>query len=196
MSVEEWFNWRDTKKNSVEFVNRERIKNLEWNRVDVLYSFLGIYTLGVYVKYKEKFICPSSEIRVKNTTQKLYSYNYLKNNYCKFSLVNKLSGIQELIEQYNSIGNVTPIWPGGNVDKGHSGCYDIPELYFCKYDEWFKALNNLYGNASLKMIMVSEYPNTADSFIDWITSDDNYEKYLVHVNYVISERRKELERAK
>ena len=56
MSVEEWFNWRDTKKNSVKFVNRERIKNLEWNRVDVLYSFLGIYTLGVYVKYKENII--------------------------------------------------------------------------------------------------------------------------------------------
>lgn len=46
-----------------------------------------------------------------------------------------------ILPKYFDVGNVIPIWPGGNENKGKTkGCFDIQELYFAKYYDWFKAL--------------------------------------------------------
>lgn len=193
MNVEEWFRWKSDKDKTVEQVNKSNIDDLQWRRVDVLYSFLGVYSIGVYVKYYDKFECPSTVIRVKNQKQRLYSNEYLKEHYNEFPNVNDLEGIKKLLDNYFSIGNIIPIWPGGNVDKGYSGCYDLPELYFNKYQKWFNILIDMYDNSKLDILMDKEYSIETTKFLEWVVKDNNYENYLEHVNKVISERKIYLE---
>lgn len=38
--------------------------------------------------------------------------------------------LQKLIDKYETIGNVIPVWPGANVHRGQFGCYDCPDIYF------------------------------------------------------------------
>ncbi len=59
------------------------------------------------------------------------------------TIVKALNSYMEIsiLPKYFDVGNVIPIWPGGNENKGKTkGCFDIQELYFAKYYDWFKAL--------------------------------------------------------
>ena len=57
-SGNDWFAWRATSKSqSVENRNADRYTVvLGWENRDVLYSFLGIYTIGLWVFYLDEFI--------------------------------------------------------------------------------------------------------------------------------------------
>ena len=50
-TVSDWFAWRaDSKSQSVEDQNADRYTVVSsWENRDVLYSFLGIYTIGLWV---------------------------------------------------------------------------------------------------------------------------------------------------
>ena len=63
-----------------------------------------------------------------------------------FSKLNQLKELKEFLSVYNSIGNVIPVWPGGNESRGKFGCYDLPELYFLdkKIAPWTKYLLKKY----------------------------------------------------
>lgn len=47
-----------------------------------------------------------------------------------FLKLNMLKELKDFLSVYNSIGNIIPIWPGGNESRDKFGCYDLPELYF------------------------------------------------------------------
>lgn len=97
-TVSYWFAWRaDSKSQSVEDQNADRHTVVSsWENRDVLYSFLGIYTIGLWVFYSDEFIRKNVIIRPEDRPKmKKVSFNFL----------------------YEKCGNVIPIWPGGNIAK-------------------------------------------------------------------------------
>ena len=144
----------------VENILKKETTKLGWEYTDVLYSFLGVYVIGLYAFDKEnapKEQCYKRKgdgfvIFVGETSQRLYSNNYIfkilksSKQPDNFSKLNKLKELKDFLSVYNSIGNVIPIWPGGNESRGKFGCYDLPELYFLdkKIAPWTKYLLKKY----------------------------------------------------
>lgn len=135
-------------------------KKLGWEYTDVLYSFLGIYVIGLYAIDKESSMGKQLYRRIEDgfvifvgdTNKRLYSNNYIlkmlkeSKQPDNFSKLNQLKELKGFLRVYNSIGNVIPIWPGGNESRGKFGCYDLPELYFLdkKIAPWTKCLLKEY----------------------------------------------------
>lgn len=145
---------------SVEKKLEKETKILGWEYTDVLYSFLGVYAIGLYAFDKEKSLEKQFYRRIEDgfvifvgdTNQRLYSNNYIlkmlkeSKQPDNFSKLNQLKELKEFLSVYNSIGNVIPVWPGGNESRGKFGCYDLPELYFLdkKIAPWTKYLLKKY----------------------------------------------------
>ena len=73
-SVEEFFYKRET----VEKYNDDKIIKLNWECPDVLFSFRGVYAIGVFIYYRQLFVDNvKTDIMVKDekgaTRQRLYS---------------------------------------------------------------------------------------------------------------------------
>ena len=194
-------------------------KKLGWDYTDVLYSFLGIYVIGLYAFDKEKSMEKQLYRRIEDgfvifvgdTNQRLYSNNYIlkmlkeSNQPDNFSKLNQLKELKEFLSVYNSIGNVIPIWPGGNESRGKFGCYDLPELYFLdkkiapwtkylleKYDlnlfpdvDEFNLLHDIESRKTLKN------KSKTVEFLDALDVE-SYKKYLVRITKNIEERGKYL----
>lgn len=194
-------------------------KILGWEYTDVLYSFLGVYVIGLYAIDKEK--APEKQcynrkengfvIFVGDTSQRLYSKKYIfemVNSLTQpdnFSKLNKLKELKDFLRVYNSIGNVIPIWPGGNESRGKFGCYDLPELYFFdkKIAPWTKYLLekydlNLFPDVDeINLLHDIESRKTLKNksktveFLDTLDVE-SYKKYLVRITKNIKERGKYL----
>lgn len=113
-------------------------KILGWGEyTDVLYSFLGIFVLGVYIfeenKENKYTVGKDNIIRLKNEKKRLYSRKYITDHFEDFKDV--AEELKELAEVYCSIGNVIPVWPGANELRGKLNCYDIPDIFFPKFRE-------------------------------------------------------------
>lgn len=120
---------------SIESKYEKEIKTLKWDYADVLFSFRGIYVIGLSIYYKNNFewrgkILKPINPKPSNPDQQAYSRIFLKANYEKYGVLNELKELKEFIRVYNSIGNLIPIWPGGNIHRGQNKCYDIPSIYF------------------------------------------------------------------
>ena len=133
-SVEDFF--KSNQKN-IENMFSENTEIMKWKNRDVLYSFIGIYQIGIYAFYPEKCKRTDYVIRCKETN-KYFSLKYLtelhndESRYRAFSELNKVIEESGLIEIIDSVGNVIPVWPGGNTDRGtRAYCFDIPDIYFC-----------------------------------------------------------------
>lgn len=98
-SVEEFFHKRET----VEKYNVDKIIKLNWECPDVLFSFRGVYAIGVFIYYRQLFgDNVKTDIKVKDekgaTRQRLYSDKFLSENYPQFSDVNDLPEIKGFLE--------------------------------------------------------------------------------------------------
>ena len=202
-SVKDMLYWESDKNaKSVEQINATLLKPLKWEYTDVLYSFLGVYALGVYIYNKSLFETNEYIIFKKGTTQRLYSLNFLKkiqidNNYNLDSLNNDML---PFIEKYFLCGNVYPTWPGGNTHKGinTNGCFDIPELYFAKNYKWFELLINMYKDT----ICLSEYINKTtltlpqysglNAFLSSISTVESFKDFINRMCTIIEERTKQI----
>lgn len=103
-SVEEFFHKRET----VEKYNVDKIIKLNWECPDVLFSFRGVYAIGVFIYYRQLFgDNVKTDIKVKDekgaTRQRLYSDKFLSENYPQFSDVNDLPEIKGFLEHYYDI---------------------------------------------------------------------------------------------
>ena len=113
-------------------------KRIGWGRyTDVLYSFTALFAVGVYIYNKGygyhgdiyKYIKTADGKR-----QNLWSRSYLLELYDTSPqskwMTELCKVITPLAEVYDSIGNLFPIYPGGNQFKGTCGCLDMPDIFF------------------------------------------------------------------
>lgn len=170
-NIVELLKWKfDFKENiTVEKYNKSNPKyeNLDWFKtnddIDVLYSVLSIYLFGLCAyDSDDKFKIYANMIKYDSGIN-AYSNKFIKNLYMdkKFEELNNNEYLNEFSRLYFSIGNVTPLWPGGNINKGKSFIFDLPELYFTKHEYWTDILVSKYENC----IFLDELRNTT-WFID------------------------------
>ena len=148
-TVKDYFEWKlkTTGSDSVENVNLEAASILKWDRLDTLYIFQKIYQIGLQLPiYSEQL----QEARARTD-------GIISSRKTQYELSKYMSDLNIGIENtgflsvYFQIGNVIPIWPGGNQDKGAG--YDLPETYFHDNMYWTHALLQKYGNACMDEIL-------------------------------------------
>lgn len=128
-SVEEFFHKRET----VEKYNVDKIIKLNWECPDVLFSFRGVYAIGVFIYYRQLFgDNVKTDIKVKDekgaTRQRLYSDKFLSENYPQFSDVNDLPEIKGFLEHYYDIGNIIPMVTTNTIGLHSFGIRKILEF--------------------------------------------------------------------
>ena len=182
-TVNDYYEWKlkTTGSDSVENINLEAASILKWDRLDTLYSFQKIYQIGLQLPvYSEQLQDARSRI-VGNISSRKTQYElskYMKDLNCGIENTGFLS-------VYFQLGNVIPIWPGGNQDKGAG--YDLPETYFRDNMYWTQALLQKYDNACMEEIL----DNNID--LDKIKTDETaYFDYLVTRMDIITSRTKSL----
>ncbi|MBO6140293.1 MAG: hypothetical protein J6O40_00735 [Ruminococcus sp.] len=208
----EWKNSSESKKEhkgwpiSVEDNNKDIIKLWgEECECDTLYSFLGIYAIGIWaynhtdnpklfeIKENTIYVKPNKKQDWRKLWSIKYCYKIQKGRHkIKVGKLNK--DIKPFVNVYFSVGNVIPIWPGGNTHKGIYSCtMDIPEIYFNKYRSWFDILNNKYPNAYLEKLDTSnERFESLESFLNSVDTPDKYKKFLEYIVDVIKDREKSI----
>lgn len=187
-SVEEFFQKRE----NVEKYNEDKINKLKWECPDVLFSFKGIYAIGVFIYYRQLFGDKvRTDIIVKDETgvsgQRLYSDKFLSENYPKFSDVNNLPEIQEFLEHYYDIGNIIPTWPGANVNRGMAHCYDIPNIYYKRHAEFTKLIyDKIYNNVFIEEIVENDKYDTVEKLLK--LQSNQYAEFLKYIVNIIENR--------
>lgn len=154
-TVEDILTWKNGNYLSVEEYNSDKIRKLGWEKTDVLYSFLSIYTIGMYAFYPERYYKINSVIKERDTGRRIYSDKFITEEHHKCKELNGFLEKKGFIAHYYDIGNVIPIWPGGNVNKGTLSLYDLPELYFTVEENrrWVQSLCEIYPNAFLDEVL-------------------------------------------
>ena len=196
-SVQTFFEWKLKKCKSVEDTYKDIYGFVaKWDRRDVLYSFIGIYQIGIYSFYPEE--CRRTDYKIMRKDGKYFDLKYLvsgkKPRYSKYDDLNKAIEKSELIDVIDSVGNVIPVWPGGNTDRGTKAyCFDIPDIYFCyKYKKWYEKLCELYPEAFLDELFCDEYAIGTKDFLDKMKEPENYKRFLMHAVTVIKNRTEKL----
>lgn len=185
-------------KRSVEKETKKETKDLGWDYTDVLYSFLGIYVLGLYVFDKknnsDQFVLKGTDIKLRKKCKNLlyskkiiYEQKYYKTSFAKE--LNNLPVFQEFLDLYYDIGNVIPIWPGGNSARGKAKCYDLAHIYFSKKKVlvWFDNLKKHYNNAYMDDIVNNGFEKNMELFLDNLTVE-KYEEFLIYICKTIRKR--------
>lgn len=193
-SVETFFKWKfDSSKKSVEDMYNMNNKIIsQWEKTDVLYSFIGIYQIGLYTFYPDEYIRTDYTIKTKENNYFGLKYLIEKENsverFKKYEELNKVIENSQFIQYIDSPGNVIPIWPGGNIDKGkNSYCFDIPDIYFKKYEKWFLALKHIYPNSCLNGIINNEFSIDTKIFLNNMNKE-YYHRFLIHIVDIIKTR--------
>lgn len=204
-TVKQMLDWKkSTSFKSIESKHKVITDYLEWTHTDVLYSFLGIYALGVYA-YNDKKLFKVTKYLIKDikTDVNIYNLKYLSkiqsDKLYKLTELNQV--IKPFIERYSKLGNVSPMWPGGNTARGNgsNGCFDIPELYFAIEYEWFLALRRIYkdticfdGYINRGTPKLKKYSNL-ECFLKTIDTPEKYEAFLERICKTIDKRTEDLE---
>lgn len=192
-SVEEFFQKRE----NVEKYNEDKINKLKWECPDVLFSFKGIYAIGVFIYYRQLFgDNVKTDIMVKDETgvkrQRLYSDKFLSENYPKFSDINNLPEIQEFLEHYYDIGNIIPTWPGANVNRGMAHCYDIPNIYYKRHAKFTKLIyDKIYNNVFIEEIIENDKYDTVEKLLK--LQKNQYAEFLKYIVNIIKNRNRRLQ---
>lgn len=189
------------KRLSLEQNYKKYTDKLKWGYTDVLYSFLGVYVIGLNVFYKDKVECCGLQIKPKkrtNNRQIAYSYKFIEKHYCDYDKLNKLTELSEFIKVYFKVGNIIPVWPGGNEHRGKSQCYDIPDVYFNKdnikeYSNNFFNTYLMYKNSYLNEVINDKLSNIKiEDFLNF--NESEYKDFLKHIVTIINKRSELIER--
>lgn len=196
-------------------------KTEDLHLTDTLYSFLSIYAIGVWIYNQEKCLAIKPDMKKiyieiprvcadkkgKGSTSKsrvLCAKQLLldlqnpdgKSKEYKIEVDELNEKIQPFIEVYFDLGNTTPIWPGGNGDRGNQnlGYMDMPELYFHEYKSWYEILCKTFPQAHLEVLSVDEPKYTSlYSFLSSIKTVDDYLNFIEYIVGVINVRSSKME---
>lgn len=164
---------------------------------DVLYSFLGIYAIGVWVFNKDKdglFQIDNNKIRTyrsesrENYDQVLCSKRFLLELQDRTVNGIEVSDLNNTLEDYTkvyfSVGNLFSMWPGGNVYRGNQniGLMDIPELFFNRYKNsfWLSKLLE-HPQAALKDVAEEANLERYNSLKNFLKSVNDRKKYVAYI---------------
>lgn len=184
-TVRKFFDWKlkADSYDSVEKRNEEFTNDLLWERTDTLYSFQKIYQIGLQLpEFREQYL------KARKKVIGSVSDRNIQSNLCKYmKSLNKQIEDTGFLSVYFELGNVIPIWPGGNQDKGAG--YDFPETYFNKDSNlfWTEKLLEKYPNACMDKVLL----NKIDVNLI-LTKSDAYFGYLCKRKDIIEERTKTL----
>ena len=186
-NIETFFNWKTGKGKTVEEQYQDHRIISQWEKTDVLYSFIGIYQIGIFAFHPDT--CKRTKYTLRSITNEYFSTDYLKENFATYKDLNVAIMASQLIKYIDSVGNVIPIWPGGSSDRGTMAyCFDIPDIYFKRYEKWFLAMRQLYPNSCLDGIIDSEFATDDTSrFLDSMDKG-TYCAFLEHIIKVIADR--------
>ena len=175
-------------------------QKIEWCYTDVLYSFKSMYLLGIKAKYPELVEVCGHTIRPQNRKsprELACSEDFILSCVDKCRELNNYQGLQQFIDVCETVGNVIPVWPGGNVYRGQFCCYDCPDIYFNneKIRDHAVAFYYKYSNSYMcgdDAIIAGIYNNM--SVKNLINMDkDEYENYIEHAINVIKWRTEKIE---
>jgi len=179
---------------SLEELNRSKTEALGWGKyTDVLYSFLGIFAVGVYIFEEDKdskfSIGKDNIIRIAGTKKWLYSRKYIKENFSEFSELANVKELKDFAKVYDLIGNIFPIWPGGNEFKGKSGCYDIPDIFFYNHGEMEKVYIQYFLKKKVKDVALTRFVADSPLYVNSIETVFKYNKkeYTEFVKHIVEE---------
>ncbi len=190
---------------SVEDLLKKETEKLNWQNVDVLFSFKGIYSLGTKAFYPNMvgtvqngtILYPIINKKL-NSKQRLYSGTYLLEHFEEFKELNNLKELRDFIHIYESLGNLIPVWPGANSHRGVFGVYDLADLYF--YDSKIEELGRLYYknfHSENSVYSISRFcfekSNTSYKLQDFLSMNrEEYKRFLKHIVEVIKNRNSKL----
>ena len=190
---------------SVEDLLKKETEKLNWQYVDVLFSFKGIYSLGIKAFYPNMvgtvqngtILYPNINKKL-NSKQRLYSGTYLLEHFEEFKELNNLKELRDFIHIYESLGNLIPVWPGANSHRGVFGVYDLADLYF--YDSKIEELGRLYYknfHSENSVYSISRFcfekSNTPYKLQDFLSMNrEEYKRFLKHIVEVIKNRNSKL----
>ena len=190
---------------SVEDLLKKETENLILQYVDVLFSFKGIYSLGIKAFYPNMvgtvqngtILYPIINKKL-NSKQRLYSGTYLLEHFEEFKELNNLDELHDFIDIYESLGNLIPVWPGANSHRGVFGVYDLADLFF--YDSKIEELGRLYYknfHSENSVYSISRFcfekSNTPYKLQDFLSMNrEEYKRFLKHIVEVIKNRNSKL----
>ncbi|MFZ2713682.1 MAG: hypothetical protein WAX68_01000 [Streptococcus suis] len=190
---------------SVEDLLKKETEKLNWQYVDVLFSFKGIYSLGIKAFYPNMvgtvqngtILYPIINKKL-NSKRRLYSGTYLLEYFEEFKELNNLKELRDFIHIYESLGNLIPVWPGANSHRGVFGVYDLADLYF--YDSKIEELGRLYYknfHSENSVYSISRFcfekSNTSYKLQDFLSMNrEEYKRFLKHIVEVIKNRNSKL----
>lgn len=190
---------------SVEDLLKKETEKLNWQYVDVLFSFKGIYSLGIKAFYPNMvgtvqngtILYPIINKKL-NSKQRLNSGTYLLEHFEEFKELNNLDELHDFIDIYESLGNLIPVWPGANSHRGVFGVYDLADLYF--YDSKIEELGRLYYknfHSENSVFSISRFcfekSNTSYKLQDFLSMNrEEYKRFLKHIVEVIKNRNSKL----
>ena len=192
---------------SVEDLLKKETEKLNWQYVDVLFSFKGIYSLGIKAFYPNMvgtvengtILYPFINKKL-NSKQRLYSGTYLLEHFEEYKELNNLKELRDFIHIYETLGNLIPVWPGANSHRGVFGVYDLADLYF--YDSKIEELGRLYYknfHSENSVYSISRFcfekSNTPYKLQDFLSMNrEEYKRFLKHIVEVIKNRNSKLVR--
>ncbi|HEM5075620.1 TPA: hypothetical protein U1239_002130 [Streptococcus suis] len=190
---------------SVEDLLKKETEKLNWQYVDVLFSFKGIYSLGIKAFYPNlvgtvengTILYPIFNKKL-NSKQRLYSGTYLLEHFEEYKELNNLKELRDFIHIYETLGNLIPVWPGANSHRGVFGVYDLADLYF--YDSKIEELGRLYYknfHSENSVYSISRFcfekSNTPYKLQDFLSMNrEEYKRFLKHIVEVIKNRNSKL----
>lgn len=190
---------------SVEDLLKKETEKLNWQYVDVLFSFKGIYSLGIKAFYPNlvgtvengTVLYPIFNKKL-NSKQRLYSGTYLLEHFEEYKELNNLKELRDFIDIYETLGNLIPVWPGANSHRGVFGVYDLADLYF--YDSKIEELGRLYYknfHSENSVYSISRFcfekSNTPYKLQDFLSMNrEEYKRFLKHIVEVIKNRNSKL----
>ena len=199
--INEWFKWKNTpakdrNPQSVEevFYDYTNICGGE-NETDVLYNILYLYAIGLYIKTRnEPNINYSISNRIQSGRQYLHSLNYINNH----RDLNVDECLNPLAKVYFSYGNLTVMWPGGNILKGggNNGYYDNPDIFFRKHKKWFFVLKRkkyAFLDVFVERIKNKKY-ESLKTFVDSFKDLSEFAEYINGIVAIINDRTEKIKK--